>query len=644
MRTWLRRRPALFEVAIPALSLLFGLEVLRVVIPGLTWTLGDRFGLGAVELAAAALVVFAAAFLAGAARRWLGGRRAMVLAAGGLGLLRLVIQSWWGEPLVNLVLAMLATALFAVYLPLGLHWARGRGGAAVGHFVLGILAGLALDTIFHSALLSYDAIWRPGFPAILLPVALVALQWLFLATGGRDREGESAGRARVALAWAAIGPFLFLEVVVLQNVARTATLTGWQLPTAGGWLVVTHLVALAGVVWWLGHSRARAWPLAAVAGAALVAITALPASQPAGASAVMVLVAQVAASLLLAVIVTRLASPSGGTAGVGLTVAGGVGMVLLVLLLLGYYVVYQVSLPYSNRLFEIVAAVLLALGGLRASLARGGPAVVVAHGPRLVRVLSVLAVVLIVPWLLVWRTPATVTDGDAPLRVMTYNLHNGFNTDGYLGLEQLAGVIEQSRPDILALQEVSRGWLVSGRADMLGWLSHRLGMPYVSGPTADAYWGNAVLSRYPIISYQNHELPPRDLFILRGFTRVGIDLGDGRELQVIATHFHHIEDDSEIRVQQAREIIAYWNGAGDTIILGDFNAEPDSTEMAMLFAAGLVDAAALGQSSPSDTFHADAPFQRIDYILVSPDLAVGEVFVPATTASDHLPVIALISK
>lgn len=644
MLTWLRRRPALLEVAIPALSLLFGLEVLRVVAPGLIWTLGDRFGFGPVELAAVALAVFAAAFLAGAARRWLGGWRAMVLAAGGLGLLRLVIQSWWDEPMVNLVLAMLATALFAIYLSLGLRWARGRGGASVGRFALGILAGLALDTTLHSAMLTYDAIWRPGFPAILLPVALVGLQWLFLATVRGARENDADGRGRVTLAWAAIGPFLFLEMVVLQNVARTATLTGWQLPTAGGWLVVTHLAALAGVVWWLSRSRARAWPLAAVAGAALVAVTALPASQPVWAAAVMVLVAQVAASLLLAVIVTRLPSPSGGASGAGLTVAGGVGMVLLMLLLFGYYVVYQISLPYSNDLLELVAAVLLALGGLRASLAGGGPAVVAAHGPRLVRALSVLAVVLIVPWLLVWRTPVAAPDGDAPLRVMTYNLHSGFNTGGHLDLEQLASVIEESRPDILALQEVSRGWFISGRTDMLGWLSHRLGMPYVSGPTADAYWGNAVLSRYPITGYENHQLPPRDLSILRGFTRVGIDLGEGRELQIIATHFHHIEEDSAIRVEQARAIIDYWNGAGDTIILGDFNAEPDSTTMQMLFAAGLVDAAALRQSSPSDTFHADAPFQRIDYVLVSPDLAVGEVFVPATTASDHLPVIAVISK
>lgn len=80
---------------------------------------------------------------------------------------------------------------------------------------------------------------------------------------------------------------------------------------------------------------------------------------------------------------------------------------------------------------------------------------------------------------------------------MTYNLHNGFNTDGNLDMEALARVIEENHPDIVALQEISKGWLITGRLDMLTWLSQRLSMPYVSGPTADPLWGNAILSPIP---------------------------------------------------------------------------------------------------------------------------------------------------
>ena len=59
-------------------------------------------------------------------------------------------------------------------------------------------------------------------------------------------------------------------------------------------------------------------------------------------------------------------------------------------------------------------------------------------------------------------------------------------------------MIEEQQPDIVALQEVTRGWVIYGSFDMLVWLSQRLDMPYVYGPAADSVWGNAILSRYPM--------------------------------------------------------------------------------------------------------------------------------------------------
>ena len=57
--------------------------------------------------------------------------------------------------------------------------------------------------------------------------------------------------------------------------------------------------------------------------------------------------------------------------------------------------------------------------------------------------------------------------------------------------------------------------------------------------------------------------------------------------------------------------------------------------------AGLVDAATFGAGATNNTFHSTAPFQRIDYIWVSLDLTVTEASTPLTTASDRLPVIAV---
>jgi endonuclease/exonuclease/phosphatase family metal-dependent hydrolase len=179
---------------------------------------------------------------------------------------------------------------------------------------------------------------------------------------------------------------------------------------------------------------------------------------------------------------------------------------------------------------------------------------------------------------------------------------------------------------------------------MLTWLSQRLNMSYVSGPTADPLWGNAILSRYPIIESNSYDLPPRDLFILRGFTSAVIDIGGGDSLQVIATHFHHLDEDSNIRQLQSPVIINYWNKADRTIVLGDLNAEPNAPETEMLYQAGLVDALAEAEPSATYTFHSADLYQRIDYIWVSPDLVIKEASVMFSNASDHLPIIALIDK
>lgn len=82
-----------------------------------------------------------------------------------------------------------------------------------------------------------------------------------------------------------------------------------------------------------------------------------------------------------------------------------------------------------------------------------------------------------------WRTAHSFKDGANVLRIFGYNIHNGFNVDGDLDLEALAQVIEKQQPDIVSLQEVSRGWVVNGSVDAMAWLAQRLDMVYAySGP------------------------------------------------------------------------------------------------------------------------------------------------------------------
>lgn len=631
-------------LAFTALTVAFGLQAVRVLVPGLTWTLGDRFDQGAYVLGGAALVVFSAAFMAAWLRYLLGTARAVMVTAVVLGLLRFLLQVWWGEPALNMALAGAATALFALFLTLGLMLAREEAGARASLFAMGMIGGLMLDTAWHAATLTYDTAWQPAWQMLLATGIAVALQWL--STGGHRKPAaglppEPGPSVTGSLAWMGIGPFLLLQAVVLQNVARLAALTGWALPLAGLWVLVTDFLALTAVAL-LARRRGR-WPWALLAGAVLVSASAFSNPETPWIAAVALLAGQLSAAAVLLGVVQGAAGSQGRFSVSSLAVSGGAGMVVFVSLLLAYYIAYQVTVPYANTVLEVVAAGMLAVCGLAAAPAtrRALPAL----GDM--RAALGLAVLLMVPTLVVavaWEEPAAAPGDGFPIRVMTYNLHNGFEPGGHLDLEAQAQVMEEAQPDVLVLQEVSRGWVISGRVDMLSWLSQRLDMPYVSGPTVDPFWGNAVLSRFPIVDHENHELPPRDLFLRRGFMSVTVEVGAGETLRFIATHFHHLERDSAIRQQQARVIAGFWGGDQRTAIMGDLNARPDSAEMAILRQAKLVDAGTVQAGAARHTFSSTAPFQRIDYIWVSPDLTVSEAFTPSTTASDHLPVIAVVDR
>jgi endonuclease/exonuclease/phosphatase family metal-dependent hydrolase len=168
-------------------------------------------------------------------------------------------------------------------------------------------------------------------------------------------------------------------------------------------------------------------------------------------------------------------------------------------------------------------------------------------------------------------------------------------------------------------------------------------MPYYAfGPTLDAMWGNAILSRYPIVESRVYELPkahvtPYD----RGYLAVTIDVGGGQTLGVIATHLTHVdgEGSAAARAAQAAALAAAWDGRPATVVLGDFNAEPGGPDLASLREAGLLDAYVPADAgAPGFTSPARDPQRRIDLIWLSPDLVASGFATGVSRASDHLPV------
>ena len=172
-------------------------------------------------------------------------------------------------------------------------------------------------------------------------------------------------------------------------------------------------------------------------------------------------------------------------------------------------------------------------------------------------------------------------------------------------------------------------------------------MPYAWAPAADSVWGNAILSKYPIVESSVHPMPNNgDIPMDRGYATVVISLDDSTQLTVLATHLHHVDDEGHLRAPQVKALLDAWGGRERTVLMGDLNAQPSDPEMVLMEEAGLVDAFAASpeHDGPGYTFPARDPRKRIDYIWVSPDLRPTDFSLSGGTASDHLAVAVTLDR
>jgi endonuclease/exonuclease/phosphatase family metal-dependent hydrolase len=257
---------------------------------------------------------------------------------------------------------------------------------------------------------------------------------------------------------------------------------------------------------------------------------------------------------------------------------------------------------------------------------------------------AILLAVPLVYWALLKPLPSPVQPTGLPLRVMTYNIHSAYSREGRQDPEAIAQVIESADVDVVALQEVSRGWLIDGSTDLPFWLSRRLGMHVLFAGTTGPMWGNAVLTRYPILEHGSGTLPLANTLLQRGYLWARIEAGGPRPILLIDTHLHHIESEHEPRLAQVPVLLDFWNGTPSTVLVGDLNSTPDFPEMKLIADAGFVDSWAEVGEGDGYTFSSDAPYERIDWIWHTPDLTAMDIEVLSTTASDHLPLRAVVGE
>lgn len=240
------------------------------------------------------------------------------------------------------------------------------------------------------------------------------------------------------------------------------------------------------------------------------------------------------------------------------------------------------------------------------------------------------------------------------LRVMTYNIHSCFGTDGRIRPERVARVINQADPDIVAIQEIDAFRSRSGGHDQSKLIGEHLRMGHVFNAMLEEeneQYGIAVFSKHPFeIVRSGHLTPAGEGFMreARGAIWVKLNLA-GLRLNFINTHLGLGRKE---RREQVLELLGpKWIGripeTEPLILCGDFNSVPRSWVFRHL-QGRLRDVHSLaGKDRPRATFSSVAPLLRLDHIFMSDHFQVTKATVPmnrsAILASDHLPLYADLS-
>lgn len=231
------------------------------------------------------------------------------------------------------------------------------------------------------------------------------------------------------------------------------------------------------------------------------------------------------------------------------------------------------------------------------------------------------------------------------LRVLTYNIHHGEGTDGKLDLERIATVIRSVKPDVVALQEVDRHTRRTNEVDQpdtLGRLTEMKAIFERNIPFEGGEYGNAVLTRLPVVSHKNHRLPSHYEGEQRGALAVEMRVkADGPTFLFVATHLDYRPDDAERRdsvvtinrlLQRQPKLPA--------ILAGDLNALPETAVLAEFDKTWK-----RANRAPLLTFPSNEPVRQIDYILYRPAnrwRVVETRVIDEPVASDHRPLLAVL--
>ncbi|MEA2619717.1 MAG: hypothetical protein QOC97_490 [Chloroflexota bacterium] len=240
------------------------------------------------------------------------------------------------------------------------------------------------------------------------------------------------------------------------------------------------------------------------------------------------------------------------------------------------------------------------------------------------------------------------------LHVATLNIRN-LADRWFERLPLLLADMATLQPDLLGLQEV----VYVMQQDRLIGAAGEWRYDAVRGWAGRPEYGNSLLVREPLTATGTDRL---DLGLSRSALRSVVALPAGASVLVVVTHLHHLGPDAIERDEQTAALLAWLESAPDTdatIVMGDFNADPDEPAPVRLRAAGFRSAyAEANGAEPAVTWPSgliapamdtDGDPECLDYIWLRGDVRVASARLvfdrpapedPTLFPSDHLGIAA----
>ncbi len=235
------------------------------------------------------------------------------------------------------------------------------------------------------------------------------------------------------------------------------------------------------------------------------------------------------------------------------------------------------------------------------------------------------------------------------LKIVSWNIWCGKN------LSQVIEFLRTANADLIGLQEVVQD--MDGSNNSAEIIAKELGYEYFFARTCTlapsqilpeiqkpVEWGNAILSKFPFEETKAHILSDTNIRIA---VQADIKAGD-KTIHFFSTHLIHTHQQaSEIQELQAKNLVKIIP-VQDSVVVGDFNALPESNAIQIIHQTLKSADQALNQSTwsmdPNGCLVCNPHelIAKLDYIFTSQNIKTIFFETGKSHASDHVPIIGTI--